>query len=170
MARYRQPLELQVRAPQRQKREGDQVHAQTAQMDDLVLVALPTAVTCTDLFVHFALTEWSLLEMRGEVTQAARDLVNAAVANNDPRAPRFLTVRLSLAGGNLTIEVDDGQINWRELPLPGGLSAEAVQLPRRGRQRKPALPESPVDEAPSDVDPDVIRRVFAALSRSVEPE
>ena len=170
MARYRQPLELQVRAPQRQKREGDQVHAQTAQMDDLVLVALPTAVTCTELFVQFALTEWSLLEMQGEVTQAARDLVNAAVANNDPRAPRFLTVRLSLAGGNLTIEVDDGQINWRELPLPGGLSAEAVQLPRRSRQRKPALPEPPMDETPSDVDPDVIRRVFAALSRSAEPE
>jgi hypothetical protein len=147
------------------------MHAQTAQMDDLVLVALPTAVTCTELFVQFALSEWSLLEMQGQVKQVARDLVNAVVANNDPRAPRFLTVRLSLAGGSLTIEVEDGEISWRELPLPGGLSAEAVQLPRRSRQRKAALPESPVDEAPSsDVDPDVIRRVFAALSRSAEPE
>lgn len=140
-------------------------------MDDLVLVALPTAVTCTELFVQFALTEWSLLEMQGEVKQVARELVNTAVANNDPRAPRFLTVRLSLAGGNLTIEVEDGgDINWRELPLPGGLSAEAVQLPRRSRQRKPAVPESPVNESSSDVDPDVIARVFAALSRSAEPE
>lgn len=140
-------------------------------MDDLVLVALPTAVTCTELFVQFALTEWSLLEMQGEVKQVARELVNAAVANNDPRAPRFLTVRLSLAGGNLTIEVEDGgDINWRELPLPGGLSAEAVQLPRRSRQRKPSVPEQPVNESSSDVDPDVIARVFAALSRSAEPE
>jgi hypothetical protein len=139
-------------------------------MDDLVLVALPTAVTCTELFVQFALTEWSLLEMQGEVMQVARELVNAAVANNNPRAPRFMTVRLSLAGGNLTIEVEDGDINWRELPLPGGLSAEAVQLPRRSRQRKPAMPEPPVNESSSDVDPDVIARVFAALSRSAEPE
>jgi hypothetical protein len=139
-------------------------------MDDLVLVALPTAVTCTELFVQFALTEWSLLEMQGQVAQVARDLVNAAVANNDPRAPRFITIRLSLTGGNLNIEVEDGDINWRELPLPGGLSAEAVQLPRRSRQRKPAPAEAPVNESPSDVDPDVIRRVFAALSRSVEPE
>ncbi|HEY4458580.1 MAG TPA: ATP-binding protein [Pseudonocardiaceae bacterium] len=139
-------------------------------MDDLVLVALPTAVTCTELFVQFALSEWSLLEMQGEVKQVARELVNAAVANNDPRAPRFMTVRLSLAGGNLTIEVEDGDINWRELPLPGGLSAEAVQLPRRSRQRRAAAPESPVNESSSDVDPDVIARVFAALSRSAEPE
>jgi hypothetical protein len=139
-------------------------------MDDLVLVALPTAVTCTELFVQFALSEWSLLEMQGEVKQAARELVNAAVANNDPRAPRFLTIRLSLAGGNLTIEVEDDDINWRELPLPGGLSAEAVQLPRRSRQRRPAPTESPVNDSPSDVDPDVIARVFAALSRSAEPE
>jgi hypothetical protein len=138
-------------------------------MDDLVLVALPTAVTCTELFVQFALSEWSLLEMQGEVKQVARELVNAAVANNDPRAPRFMTVRLSLAGGNLTIEVEDGDISWRELPLPGGLSAEAVQLPRRSRQHRPA-PESMVDESSSDVDPDVIARVFAALSRSAEPE
>lgn len=138
-------------------------------MDDLVLVALPTAVTCTELFVQFALTEWSLLEMQGEVKQVARELVNAAVANNDPRAPRFMTVRLSLAGGNLTIEVEDRDISWRELPLPGGLSAEAVQLPRRSRQHRPT-PESMVDESSSDVDPDVIARVFAALSRSAEPE
>ena len=143
------------------------MHAQTAQMDDLVLVALPTAVTCTELFVQFALSEWSLLEMQGEVKQVARDMVNAAVAKNDPRAPRFMTVRLSLAGGNLTIEVEDDQIAWRELPLPGGLSAESVQLPRRNRR---AAAESPLDDAPSDVDPDVIARVFAALSRSAEPE
>jgi hypothetical protein len=108
--------------------------------------------------------------MQGEVAQVARDLVNAAVANNDPRAPRFITVRLSLAGGSLTIEVEDDQIAWRELPLPGGLSAESVQLPRRARGRKPAAPESPLNGGPSDVDPDVIARVFAALSRSAEPE
>jgi hypothetical protein len=141
-------------------------------MDDLVLVALPTAVTCTELFVQFALTEWSLLDMLGEVTQAARELVNTAVANNDPKAPRFLTVRLSLRGDGLTIEVDDGQIAWRELPLPTGMSADAVQLPRRSRQRRAAAPppEPFHDDTPSEVDPEVIRRVFAALSRSAEPE
>ena len=139
-------------------------------MDDLVLVALPTAVTCTELFVQFALTEWSLLEMQGEVKQVARELVNAAVANNDPRAPRFLTVRLSLAGGNLTIEVEDGDINWRELPLP------VVCPPRRSSCRAAAVRRT-ARAGRGDGQRVVVGRrpgrhprVFAALSRSAEPE
>jgi hypothetical protein len=142
------------------------VNAHTAQMDDLVLVALPSAVNCAELFVRFALTEWSLRGLLDEATHAARQLVNAAVVNADPRSPGFLTVRLRLEGDRLVIEVDDGRLAWHELPLPTGMSAAAVRLPRREQRRSPAAER--LGDEPSEVDPQVIQRIFTALSRSPE--
>lgn len=142
------------------------MNAHTAQMDDLVLVATPSAVNCTELFVQFALIEWSLRGLIQEATLAARQLVNAAVVNTDPRSPRFITVRLRLQGDRLVIEVDDGRLAWHELPLPTGMSADAVRLPRREQRRSPAAER--LGDEPIGVDPQVVQRIFTALSRPPE--
>jgi len=52
-----------------------QVNAQTAQVDDLTLIALPTAVNCADLFVRFTLGEWRLRNMVDDCSSVACALV-----------------------------------------------------------------------------------------------
>jgi hypothetical protein len=165
------------------------VNAHTTQVDDLQLIAQPSAVNCADLFVRFSLTEWSLRALADEASEVARRLVSAAVDHADPRAPGFLTVRLRLRGDGLVIEIEDdqpagadppmlpgrqmdvvrmghGKLVWCELPLPGGVSASAVRLPQRERRRSPAA-EREANEAP-EVDPHVMERILAGLSRSTE--
>lgn len=169
--------------------EGFAVNSHTAQVDDLRLVALQSAVNCTDLFVRFQLTEWSLLEMFDDVAAAARDLVQAVVDKTAADAPGFVTVRLRLSGDCLLVEVEDdqvarahdeapvvrgrqtgavplegrGKLVWCELPLPPGLTAERVRLPRRD-QRRSQVPEHPDGEAPGP-DPEVVDRVLVGLQR-----
>lgn len=138
---------------------------QTAQVDDIRLVALPSAVNCTELFVRFSLTEWSLKEMLDEASDVAKQLVLAVIEKTDPRSPGFVTVRLRLSGDVLLAEVEDDQIGfahagapqvrgkrtgavplqwgklvWCELPLPEGMSAKSVRLPRRGDRRPMTSP------------------------------
>ena len=81
------------------------VNAQTAQVDDLTLIALPTAVNCADLFVRFTLGEWRLRNMIGECSAVACALVEAAVESADPKTSRLITLRLRLSGDYLVIEV-----------------------------------------------------------------
>ncbi|GAB3289438.1 hypothetical protein [Parasphingorhabdus pacifica] len=164
---------------------------QTAQVDDLQLIALPSAVNCTDIFVRFALTEWSLRPMADEAVQAASHLVQTAVDNNNPKSPSLITVRLRLRGDCLVIELEDEQMIeqpavpseleeyrsgvepmsngqgkrvWCELPLPGGVEASAVPLPRRERKRS-TLAEQLPDEA-TEVDPQVMERLLSGLNRN----
>lgn len=166
--------------------------SQTSQVDDLRLVALPTAINCAEMFVRFALIEWSLRPLIDEATLVARHIVKSSVAGGTRSRPRFLTVRLRLHGDCVVIEIDDDQTGeppeldgwtisavtlpggrrnvWCELPLPSGMSAA---LPRRapGRAPNPAatrsavaeyLPESGVDAADSQI----LQRVLYGLNRS----
>lgn len=187
------------------------MNQQTAQVDDLRLVALPSAVNCTELFVRFSLTEWSLAELIGETADAARRLVAAVIEQTNTRAPGFVTVRLRLSGDALLVEVEDdqvalahtpapqvpgkrtgavpldgrGKLVWCELPLPAGMSATSVRLPRRGDRRVPMTnpvraqfpeslhtPEAPppiggrhAQEQPGPIDPDLVDRVLVGLKR-----
>ncbi|MFF5989607.1 ATP-binding protein [Prauserella flavalba] len=170
------------------------MNSQTTQVDDLRLVALPSALNCSDLFVRFSLTEWSLPAMREDVTKAARRLVQAVIDTTDPRAPGFVTLRLRLAGDCLVIEVEDDQLSrmhdrapavdgrqtgavpidgrgklvWCEIPLPGGMSASGVRLPRRDERRSPLagadLPPEPPQ--PGGPDPALVDRVLVGLKRN----
>jgi hypothetical protein len=171
------------------------VIAQTTQVDDLRLVALPSAVNCAEMFVRFALTEWSLRPLINEATRITRHLVQSSVAGSHRATPRFLTVRLRLHGDALVIELDDdllgeppelagAQINavtlpggrrsvWSELPLPTGMSAAAVPLPQRAPNRTPAA-TSPATASPSeytgeqprvDADSQILQRVLYGLNR-----
>lgn len=169
------------------------MNTQTAQVDDLQLIALPSAVNCTDIFVRFTLAEWSLRPMTDEAVGAASRLVQAAVDYNDPKSPGLITVRLRLRGDCLVIEIEDekmtreptvpselgeyrsgvetmstgrGKRVWCELPLPGGVDASAVPLPRRER-KKSALAEQLPAEA-TEVDPQVMERLINGLSRRDE--
>jgi hypothetical protein len=159
----------------------------TTQVDDITLVALPTAVNCAELFVRFALAEWSLRDMVDDTTKVARDLVGAIVAAADKKTPSLIQVRARLHSECLVIEVlsprtapiavaagrrveiaalnGNGQVAWCELPLPGGMAASAVPLPRRHRRADPA--EAAIDDLShtSDVDEDVIRRILYGLNR-----
>jgi hypothetical protein len=158
----------------------------TTQVDDIQLVALPTAVNCADMFVRFALTEWSLRGLTDEAAKVVRDLVSAVVAVSDRKTPSLITVRARLRSDCLVIEVTSqrtapmavaagrrveviavggrGQLAWCELPL--GMDASAVPLPRRHHRRA-----DPTDEAfdelghTSDVDEDVMRRILFGLNR-----
>nr|WP_308423988.1 ATP-binding protein [Saccharopolyspora subtropica] len=170
--------------------DDDQVNTQTAQVDDLRLIALPSAVNCAEMFVRFALAEWSLRELTDETTQLASDLVTAAVDSADPDTPGFLTIRLRLSGESLIIEVEDeqatippalapgfangrcgatalrggGTLVWCEVPLPGGVSATAVPLPRRSRKR--TAPAERAAEETAEIDPEVIKRLLSGLSNT----
>ena len=159
----------------------------TTQVDDITLVALPTAINCAELFVRFALTEWSLRGMVDDTTKVARDLVSAVVAVADRKAPCLIQVRARLHSECLVIEVvssrtapiavaagrrvevvalrGQGQLAWCELPLPGGMAASSVPLPRRHRRADPT--ESAMNELghTSDVDEDVMRRILYGLNR-----
>jgi hypothetical protein len=171
------------------------VNTQTAQMDDLRLIALPSAVNCADLFARFTLTEWALRPLLDEACEVAKELVISAVGNADAHAPGFLVVRLQLRGGNLLIEVEDqefttptltsalagkesgvqqrngrGNVLWCQLNLPTGLTASSVPLPRRERRRSPAA-EALAGE-PDELDPQFMERILFGLNRSrhAQPE
>lgn len=170
------------------------MNPETTQMDDIRLVALPTAVNCAEMFVRFALTEWSLRSMMDEASDVVRELTDAAVEVADQKTPAFITVRARVTGDRLVVEVESsrptrppaeldgpngwragilevrgGQVAWCELPLPGGMDASSVPLPRRHHRRAARAPE-PVAETPvgdlrqtSDVDEDVMRRILFGL-------
>jgi hypothetical protein len=165
------------------------VNPQTAQVDDLQLVALPSAVNLAEMFVRFTLTEWSLRSLFEDAIHVARQLVAAVVETSDSRSPALITVRLRLRGNWLVIEVADdqtaqlpagsitvagrragvvplpgrGKLVWCELPLPTDVTASAVPLPRRERKRSPAA-EALGDE-PHEVDPEVMKRLLYGLNR-----
>jgi len=165
----------------------------TTQVDDITLVALPTAVNCAELFIRFALSEWSLREMLDDTTKVARDLVAAVVAVTDRKTPSLIQVRARLHSECLVVEVvsprtapiavaagrhveivalrGQGQLAWCELPLPGGMAASAVPLPRRHRRAEPDTTESALEELSytSDVDEDVMRRILYGLNRPDNP-
>ena len=167
------------------------MHDQTVQVDDLRLVALPSAVNCAELFVRFTLTEWRVLSLVDDATDTATRLTRAVVAGTTKSAPlTMITIRLRLSGGFLNVEIvddrpypklsvpaelagkgsgattlDDGrQLIWRELPLPSGMDARVVPLPRRGTTRtatiQPAKPETE-----EDLGPDVMERILDGLRR-----
>ncbi|MTD58560.1 hypothetical protein [Amycolatopsis pithecellobii] len=160
---------------------------QTTQVDDLRLVALPSAVSCAEMFVRFALAEWRLRELITEAIRITRHLVSSSVDGSPTDSPRFLTIRLRLHGDALVIELDDdvrgeppelpgAQINsvtlpgarrnvWSELPLPTGMSAEAVPLPQRARNRAAATAEFPAEQPPVDADSQILQRVLYGLNR-----
>ena len=156
--------------------------SQTQQVDDLRLVALPSAVNCTEIFVRFTLAEWSLQTLENEAIRLAKHLVNGTVEYNDPDRPSMLTVRLRLTGNDLVVEVEADragsppagagrraglatltnglQLSWCTVALPPGLSAPSVPLPRRTRRPSPAAAAlGPQD----DVDDDVLRRIMFGL-------
>ncbi|GAA4883537.1 MULTISPECIES: ATP-binding protein [Saccharopolyspora] len=163
----------------------------TAQVDDLRLIALPSAVNCTELFVRFSLTEWSLRSMIDEACTLAAQFVTAAVDSADQESPGFITVRLRLSGESLVVEVEDesateapavspnlangrcdstalsggGSLVWCELPLPGGVSADSVPLPRRSPKR--SAPAEGAAEVTAEIDPEVIKRLLTGLNRGV---
>jgi hypothetical protein len=165
------------------------VNSQTAQLDDLRLVALPSAIKCTELFVRFSLTEWSLRELFDEAADVARQLVEAVVERTDTSSPGFVTVRLRLSGNCLVVEVEDDQLDhihddapvveghptgavplegrgklvWCEIPLPDGVTAEQVRLPRRAERRVRTVPEPAPDAEPATPDPSVVDRILVGL-------
>lgn len=161
---------------------------QTSQVDDLRLVATPSAVNVAEMFVRFSLMEWSLRPLVAQATQVGRHLVAAVVdnANAGSGVAGFLTVRLRLQGDGLVIEIEDEQVAtrpvvspeiagarigvvptaygtrlWCELPLPNNMTAKSVPLPRREQRRSPAA-EALADE-PVGVDPQVMQRILSAL-------
>ncbi|MBM7776207.1 hypothetical protein JOD54_006411 [Actinokineospora baliensis] len=163
----------------------------TEQMDDLQLVALPTAVGCTEMFVRFSATEWNLRPMRDAAAQAGRALAQAVVGAADPSNPGMLTARIRVAGPDLVIEIEtprvvrtpaipDGPrvgvtelgvgryLLWASLPLPGGMSASSVPLPRRQRRPSPAAAiEAARDPLPDDGD-DVMQRILFGLANKAQ--
>lgn len=170
------------------------MNPQTTQVDDLRLVALPTAVNCADMFVRFALREWSLRQMQDETSHVACELVHSVVERSDPKSPGFITLRLRLHGDCLVVEVEDtavkppvmpdtlsgrkggavampkgGNLIWCEVALPTGMNAEAVPLPRRER-RKPPASSGPTEPEPlAEVDDEFFERLLSKLNRSPEP-
>lgn len=160
--------------------------AHTSQMDDLRLVAQPSALPVSELFVRLILSDWSLKPMLEQVTATARRLVEAVIDAGDPKAPAFVTLRLRLTAEVLLVEVDDnlphlpppqavpgervgvdpapggGRTTWCELPLPGGMTAKQVRLPRRGDRR--TLVDEPVSGDPVTADPQVLERLLSRLS------
>ncbi|MGW4489681.1 ATP-binding protein [Amycolatopsis sp. NPDC004368] len=157
----------------------------TTQVDDLRLVAQPSAVPCTELFVRLILSDWSLLPMLDQVTATTARLVGDIVDQSNPAAPAFITVRLQLRGETLVIEIEDdlvgpnpprtapgerigveplraGRLTWCEMTLPGGMTAGQVRLPRRQERR--TLVDEPVSGAPVAADPEVLERLLNRLS------
>jgi hypothetical protein len=165
------------------------VNSQTAQLDDLRLVALPSAIKCTELFVRFSLTEWSLRELYDEAADVARQLVGAVVERTDKSSPGFVTVRLRLSGNCLVVEVEDDQLDhihdeapviegrptgavpldgrgklvWCEVPLPDGVTAAQVRLPRRDERRAQVVPEPAPGDEKATPDPGVVDRILVSL-------
>lgn len=167
------------------------MHDQTVQVDDLRLVALPSAMNCADLFVRFTLTEWRVATMIEDVANTTRSLVRAVVGEVDKSAPpAMITVRLRLSGSRLSVEIQDDrssprlavppelpqsstgveilaggqQLIWSDIPLPSGMDATVVPLPRRGTTKAAAV-RPPEEENPADLDDDVMKRILNALKR-----
>jgi hypothetical protein len=161
--------------------------AHTSQMDDIRLVAQPSALPVTELFVRLILTDWSLLPMLEQATATARRLVETVIDAGDPRSPAFVTLRLRLRADVLVVEVDDdvpglpepkvagpgervgvtpgvggARTTWCELELPGGMNAKQVRLPRRQERR--TLVDEPVSGDPVTADPEVLERLLTRLS------
>ena len=160
--------------------------AHTSQMDDIRLVAQPSALPVTELFVRLILSDWSLLPMLEQVTATAKRLVETVIDAGDPRSPAFVTLRLRLRADVLAVEVDDdvpglpepkagpgervgvtpgpggARTTWCELPLPGGINARQVRLPRRQDRR--TLVDEPVSGDPVAADPQVLERLLTRLS------
>ncbi|SDC42030.1 ATP-binding protein [Actinokineospora iranica] len=158
----------------------------TEQMDDLQLVALPSAVGCTEMFVRFSLTEWALRPMREAASEVARAMAEAVVAAADPAGPGMMIARVRLSGGDLIMEIESPRevrapaappgghtgvvdlgagrcLLWASLPLPGGMEASAVPLPRRQRRPSQAAAIEAARE-PVDTDPDVMQRILYGLA------
>lgn len=172
------------------------MHDQTTQVDDLRLVVLPSAVGCAELFVRFTLTEWQLRSLLDDAAMTARRLVSAVVDSmGTSTPPATFTLRLRVSSGLLAIElvvdrpvprltvpaglpsrdngaraVPGGQLMWCQLPLPTGMHAGAVALPRRGAGRAAARNASPptAEVEPADVDLDVMRRILTSLNRKAD--
>jgi hypothetical protein len=153
------------------------VNTQTAQMDDLELVAMPSAVSCAGLFVRFTLTEWSLRSLMEQAEHAVREMVAAVVAEADQESPDIIVLRLLVAGDLLMIEVRGGhsaqpQQGWflaeqqgavrYQLPLPTGVNASAVALPRRAARR--SLISEQMTGEKVEVDPAVLERILSSLT------
>lgn len=172
----------------------ESVRDQTVQVDDLKLVALPSAVNCADLFVRFTLTEWRVESMVADVRRTAEALVKAVVGDAKPTStPTMLLFRLRLSGNSLAVEIEDDrtspelrvprslsgtnsgvqllstgkQLLWCEVPLPKGMDATVVPLPRRGTTRAAAAAAPPPAEiaAADDLSPDVMERILKGLRR-----
>lgn len=171
------------------------VRDQTVQVDDLKLVALPSAINCADLFVRFTLAEWRVDTMIPDVRRATEALITAVVNKTpDKKAtPTMLLFRLRLSGNTLAIEIEDDrqtptlklprslsgpnsgvtmlstgkQLIWTEVPLPKGMDATVVPLPRRGTTRAAAAAAPPPAELPAadDLSPDVMERILEGLRR-----
>ncbi len=164
---------------------------QTAQVDDLRLVALPSAVNCAELFVRFTLTEWHVPQMVDDVGETAKKLVRSVISTvSEGDAPTMITVRLRLRGSTISVEVEDErptpklrvprglsgkpsgvetlsrgkQLIWCELPLPSGMDATVVPLPRRGTTRAAPPRSKEIDEA-VDLNNDVMQRILDGLRR-----
>ncbi|HEV7651870.1 MAG TPA: ATP-binding protein [Actinophytocola sp.] len=165
---------------------------QTAQVDDLRLVALPSAVNCAELFVRFTLTEWHVPQIIDDVRETAKRMVLAVISTVVEGAdPTMITIRLRLRGSTVVVELQDDrssprlvvprslgnkasgietlsrgrQLIWCELPLPTGMDATVVPLPRRGTTRAAAPPRSKeIDEA-IDLNNDVMQRILDGLRR-----
>jgi len=167
------------------------VQDQTAQVDDLRLVALPSAVNCAELFVRFTLTEWHVPQIIDEVRELAKRMVQAIVATVVEGAdPTMITVRLRLRGNTVVVEIQDDrtapklvvprslsskragvetlprgkQLIWCEIPLPTGMDATVVPLPRRGTTRAAKPRSTEIDEA-VDLNNDVMQRILDGLRR-----
>lgn len=171
------------------------MHEQTVQVDDLRLVALPSAMNCADLFVKFTLTEWRVASMIEDVSNTTRSLVRAVVGEVDTSAPpAMITVRLRLSGTRLSVEIEDERVTprlavppelphsssgvevladgrqliWSDLPLPSGMDATVVPLPRRGTTKAAAVRPPEADER-GDLDDDVMKRILDALKKPGQP-
>ncbi|TCP56630.1 hypothetical protein EV191_101575 [Tamaricihabitans halophyticus] len=157
----------------------------TAQVDDLRLVAAPSAVNCMEMFVRFTLAEWQLKPLLDEAMATARSLIAAACRSVGSTGSAILSVRLRLRDDHLAIEVEGdelgrvpvpesemprrhtdivtldhgGKLMWCELPLPTGVSAGEVSLPRRAQKSTAAGPPT------ADADPQVMQRVLTGLNR-----
>lgn len=170
------------------------MHSETRQVDDLRLVALPSAVNCTEIFVRFTLTEWSLRSLIDEATRAATELVNAVIEDSDAQSPGLLSVRLRLQGEGMVIELEgshlarppaeaptvpdartgmvprqDGVTHlWCELALPQGLNGTQLPLPRRDTTKSTA--RQATDEERAEMDPQLMQRILSSLGGQGSPD
>lgn len=167
------------------------MHDQTVQVDDLRLVALPSALNCAELFVRFTLTEWHVPALLADATETAKRLVQSVVGTVTPGAPpTMILLRLRLRGNGVCVEIEDDrpsprlmvprtlsslragveplprgrQLIWCELPLPSGMDATVVPLPRRGTTHVTKPQTSEIDDV-VDLNNDVMQRILDGLRR-----